>query len=1003
LLPAFLLPGIGFAAAPPALSTRELIDRLQLVRESDYGYIPTVNGRIFLPLDREGTFEGGMLFQPPPVPSQTMRELVRRGVAAVPLLVTHLTDARPTRLIIRGGFGAFMIEGKGFSRWDAIHHPLGDSDQPASYTLTVGDLCYVALGQIVNRYHTVVSYIPSGNVFVAPVAARPEEVAKLRREWGRLTPALHKASLLRDARRALEEREQISACKRLAYYYPDALEQLALQLLAIPTWNDEGVSEFIEEQLDTAKDAKERRQRFNAFVAKHGKPGREVLLRLLFYNLKEEEQSDERNAARRLLVELFGYGPKVRVADRPDFMNAIGPYEKARLIRQALIYDSSKKIDQVVRNLLVSTKDDFLARACMDRLVGRGYDADIERYCKRRIPALEGWDKEELQAALDRLGWTPLHVAAARGQLDRVPALLAAGHRPDDRARNGDTPLHLAVRGGDEPLLRLLLSHKPKLDGKDRAGLTAAQLAARADEDSLVLLLLKHGCAIPDIRVAAIAGRADLVARFLKADPTSLQAKSDADRTPLHLAARHGRTEAVRILLEHKADSNASLDSGWRPLHAAAQEGHAAVARLLLLHRASPDARLKEDKLTPLHLAAHNGHLEVVRLLLEKGAGLDLADKQKRSALYHAVHAGHEAIARLLLKHKANPRGAEKDAPCPLHAAAAAGRATLVKLLLDAGADPEIRDRDTGETALHQAAHEGRSEVARLLLNRGARIDRRDQRGKTALYHAVAQDREEMVQLLLKHKADPNVATETGVTPLHVAAWYGRTKLARLLLAHKANPNAPIRGGLNTGSTALHLAAQGGHLDMVQLLLAHKANLHARTSFGETVLHAAARSGRVEVARLLLEKGVPVDGATDNGLTALHFAAQAAEGAEATVKLLLRHKANVRAATKDGWEPLCQAAEANNTEVVALLLDHKADVNVREKEEGRTPLHLGIEGPMAALIPNEAKALAVVRLLLRHKADVTVKDDKGRTPLALAGEMKYEEVSELLRKYGAKK
>jgi hypothetical protein len=41
--------------------------------------------------------------------------------------------------------------------------------------------------------------------------------------------------------------------------------------------------------------------------------------------------------------------------------------------------------------------------------------------------------------------------------------------------------------------------------------------------------------------------------------------------------------------------------------------------------------------------------------------------------------------------------------------------------------------------------------------------------------------------------------------------------------------------------------------------------------------------------------------------------------------------------------------------------------------------------------------------LLRHKADVTVKDDKGCTPLALAAEMEYEEVSELLRKHGAKK
>jgi len=44
-----------------------------------------------------------------------------------------------------------------------------------------------------------------------------------------------------------------------------------------------------------------------------------------------------------------------------------------------------------------------------------------------------------------------------------------------------------------------------------------------------------------------------------------------------------------------------------------------------------------------------------------------------------------------------------------------------------------------------------------------------------------------------------------------------------------------------------------------------------------------------------------------------------------------------------------------------------------------------------------------VRLLLEYKADVNIKDAKGRTPLALAVEMKYMKVADLLRKHGAKK
>jgi ankyrin repeat protein len=128
----------------------------------------------------------------------------------------------------------------------------------------------------------------------------------------------------------------------------------------------------------------------------------------------------------------------------------------------------------------------------------------------------------------------------------------------------------------------------------------------------------------------------------------------------------------------------------------------------------------------------------------------------------------------------------------------------------------------------------------------------------------------------------------------------------------------------------------------------------------------------------------------------------ATERSDALVRLLLRHKANVRATTRLGWEPIHFAAQADNAKAVALLLDHMADVNVREKEGGKTPLHLAIEDEAGLDEPNEAKALPVVQLLLDRKADVTVKDRKGLTPLALAGKMKYAKVARLLRKHGAK-
>src|SRR5262245_12632045 len=99
-------PVAGQEAAPP-LTTQKLIDALVDVKESDYGYSPRVSGGSFLPLYQEGRFSAGLLGGPRPARSDVMVELVRPGVKAVPHLLDHLDDKRPTGVEIThgGGFG----------------------------------------------------------------------------------------------------------------------------------------------------------------------------------------------------------------------------------------------------------------------------------------------------------------------------------------------------------------------------------------------------------------------------------------------------------------------------------------------------------------------------------------------------------------------------------------------------------------------------------------------------------------------------------------------------------------------------------------------------------------------------------------------------------------------------------------------------------------------------------------------------------------------------------
>jgi len=52
--------------------------------------------------------------------------------------------------------------------------------------------------------------------------------------------------------------------------------------------------------------------------------------------------------------------------------------------------------------------------------------------------------------------------------------------------------------------------------------------------------------------------------------------------------------------------------------------------------------------------AAGTGHTEIVRLLIDKGADVNLLDKNGETALMGAAGAGHTEIVKVLIDKKAN-------------------------------------------------------------------------------------------------------------------------------------------------------------------------------------------------------------------------------------------------------------------------------------------------------------------------------------------------------------
>ena len=147
-----------------------LIDKLTTVAHPDVGYSGSVNGESFVPLDAEGNVHGMLMFQEPSVRSDVLTAIVKAGAPAVPHLLAHLDDNRVSRVWIQGGIGGIML-GDEPDRNRRTNKPIQidekklgkptSDDKEGGHQLTVGDLCYVALGQILNRRYVAVKYVPS--------------------------------------------------------------------------------------------------------------------------------------------------------------------------------------------------------------------------------------------------------------------------------------------------------------------------------------------------------------------------------------------------------------------------------------------------------------------------------------------------------------------------------------------------------------------------------------------------------------------------------------------------------------------------------------------------------------------------------------------------------------------------------------------------------------------------------------------------------------------------
>ena len=139
-------------------------------------------------------------------------------------------------------------------------------------------------------------------------------------------------------------------------------------------------------------------------------------------------------------------------------------------------------------------------------------------------------------------------------------------------------------------------------------------------------------------------------------------------------------------------------------------------------------------------------------------------------------------------------------------------------------------------------------------------------------------------------------------------------------------------------------------------------------------LHDACLKGNIEAVKSSIAKREDVNAKDDNKLTPLHVACF--RGYKDIVELLIENQANVNVSTKESpavESPLHLACLKNHHEIVKLLLEKGADIEGKDKDE-KTPLHYAIW----------ANSELIVKLLLENGAYIDAQDKNKQTPLDYA-------------------
>ena len=171
----------------------------------------------------------------------------------------------------------------------------------------------------------------------------------------------------------------------------------------------------------------------------------------------------------------------------------------------------------------------------------------------------------------NRLGCTPLYIAAQRGNLQLCKMLIDLGADLNQPNKYGHSPLHRAACNGHLNVCKLLVSKGCIIDSRTNWGFTPLDRAIQKNQPAVAQYLISQGA--------------------------SLYAKDNFGNMPFHRVAKHGRSDLIAMFMSAGFDVNARGCDGMTALHFASEGGFLKTAEVLISYGADPNIKSNDGRL----------------------------------------------------------------------------------------------------------------------------------------------------------------------------------------------------------------------------------------------------------------------------------------------------------------------------------------------------------------------------------------------------------------------